>query len=179
MMSEDSDGLRQTSGLVPVPDPTTLTNQLVAQAVNALRDVIETRFAGSEALVNEKFRAIGERFELLDKQTIKAAADVKSAVDAAFAAAASGVSQQNQANFLASQKQEGAFTKQIDQLGVSVVQTSKAIDDKVSDLKDRIVAIEGRSSGSSQTIGFVIGVAGVVVAVVAVMMSMVHFGVRQ
>ena len=63
-----------------------------------------------------------DRFELVDRQTIKAAADVKSAVDAAFAAAAAGVSQQNEANFLASQKQELAFTKQIDQLTANVVQ---------------------------------------------------------
>jgi hypothetical protein len=79
--------------------------------------------------------------------------------DAAFAAAASGVSQQNQANFLASQKQEAAFTKQIDQLADNVRQISKAIgdqindlkktnDDKFGDLKDRIVAMEGRSSVS-------------------------------
>jgi hypothetical protein len=108
---------------------------------------------------DERFRAIADRFEVLDKQTIKAAADVKSAVDAAFAAAASGVSQQNQANFLASQKQEAAFTKQIDQLADNVRQISKGIgdqindlkktnDDKFGDLKDRIVAMEGRSSVS-------------------------------
>jgi hypothetical protein len=90
--------------------------------------------------------AVIDRFELLDRQTIKAAADVKSAVDAAFAAAAAGVSQQNEANFLASQKQELAFTKQIDQLAASVVQISKANDDKLNDLKDRLVAMEGRSS---------------------------------
>jgi hypothetical protein len=67
--------------------------------------------------------------------------------------------QQNQANFLASQKQEAAFAKQIDQLADNVRQISKAIgdqindlkktnDDKFGDLKDRIVAMEGRSSVS-------------------------------
>jgi hypothetical protein len=192
-----------------IPDPTTLTNQLVERAVSAAREIIETRFEGNHALYDERFRsfaerleindkqtskvagdvksavdaafaavtagatqqsqayderfrAIAERFELLDKQTIKAASDVKSAVDAAFAAAASGVSQQNQANFLASQKQEAAFTKLIDQLAASVAQTSKANDDKLNDLKkinddkfgdlkDRIVAMEGRSSVSDPT----------------------------
>ncbi len=218
--------------VVPIPDPTTLTNQLVSRAVGSLREVVETRLDASDKAVAElsrstetrvaaavtqvkelyaeKFRlvehaietnriaivdrfelldkqtikaatdvksaidaafaavalgatqqyqAIAERFEVLDKQTIKAAADVKSAVDAAFAAAASGVAQQNQANFLASQKQEAAFTKQIDQLADNVRQISKAIgdqisdlkktnDDKVGDLKDRIVAMEGRSSVS-------------------------------
>jgi hypothetical protein len=207
--------------IVPIPDPTTLTNQLVERATSALREILETRLDASDKAVaeltrmtetrvaaavtqvkelyaekfrlvesaietnrmaiidrfelldkqmikaatdvksadDERFRSIADRFEVLDKQTIKAAADVKSAVDAAFAAAASGVSQQNQANFLASQKQEAAFTKQIDQLADNVKQISKAIgdqisdlkktnDDKVGDLKDRIVAMEGRSSVS-------------------------------
>jgi hypothetical protein len=150
------------------PDPTTLTNQLVRSAVMALREVIESRIDGLEKITNERFISADgriatnriaweNRFELLDKQTIKAAADVKSAVDAAFAAAASGVAQQNQANFLASQKQENAFTKQIDQLAASVAQLSKANDDKLNDLKktnddkfgdlkDRLVVMEGKSS---------------------------------
>jgi hypothetical protein len=220
------------AGIVPVPDPTTLTNQLVTRATHALREVLETKIEDIDHRLNrlepmlferlattmetnnalysekllaahseiealrllkthdlaslqsrlndeiatitrfydekfrslvsaedERFRSIAERFEVLDKQTVKAAADVKSAVDAAFAAAASGVSQQNQANFLASQKQEAAFTKQIDQLADNVKQISKAIgdqiadlkktnDDKFGDLKDRIVAMEGRSSVS-------------------------------
>jgi hypothetical protein len=63
---------------------------------------------------------------------------------------------------LRAQKQEAAFTKQIDQLATSVAQISKASDDKLNDLKktnddkfgdlkDRIVAVEGRSSISDPT----------------------------
>jgi hypothetical protein len=177
-------------GSVPVPDPTTLTNQLVSRAVTALREVIETRLSGNDALHAERFHGIAERFELLEKQTIKAAADVKSAVDAAFAAAAAGVSQQNQANFLASQKQEVAFTKQIDQLSDNVRQISKAnddklndikktSDDKIGDLKDRIVAMEGRSSGSSQTVGFAIAAVGILIGLVGAVVgvvSVIHLG---
>jgi len=169
------EGLKAISGqgLVPVPDPTTLTNELVRAAVTAAVDRIEARMDGTDKLQIEKFNAIEQRivanregvearFELLAQQTVKAASDVKSAVDAAFAAAASGVQQQNNANFLASQKQEAAFTKQIDQLAASVAQISRASDDKLNDLKktnddkfgdlkDRIVAMEGRSSISDPT----------------------------
>jgi hypothetical protein len=156
------------AGSVPVPDPTTLTNELVAAAVTAAVQRLEARMDGADKLQAEKFNAlearivanreaVEDRFKLEGEAKVKAAADVKSAVDAAFAAAASGVAQQNQANFLASQKQENAFTKQIDQLAASVAQISKANDDKLSDLKktnddkfgdlkDRIVAMEGRSS---------------------------------
>ena len=56
-------------------------------------------------------------------------------MDAAFSAAGA-----------AAQKQEAAFTKQIDQLTSNVQLIAKASDDKLTDLKDRIVAMEGRSS---------------------------------
>jgi hypothetical protein len=93
------------------------------------------RFAGNHALYDERFRGIAERFELLDRQTTKSAIDVRTAMDAAFSAAGA-----------AGQKQEAAFTKQIDQLTSNVQLIAKASDDKLTDLKDRIVAMEGRSS---------------------------------
>jgi hypothetical protein len=87
-----------------------------------------------------------EKFRSLDEQTSKAVIDVRIAMDAAFAAASA-----------AAQKQEDAFTKQIDQLVVSASQITKAFDDKIDDLKkimddkfgdlkDRIVVMESRSS---------------------------------
>lgn len=217
------------SVLVPVPDPTTLTNRLVAQAVSALREIIETRLAGIElqirtleatqvrhsdiaianleqllqsrisangsaidvlrtasekrletmegilcantrerngviealrVLMSEKIGAlcetvavfktsVNERFQLGDVQTEKAARDVKSAVDAAFAAAKEAVGEQNKSNALSIAKSEVATTKQIDQLALNAITSAKNADDKISDLKDRLVAMEGRSSGSS------------------------------
>jgi hypothetical protein len=118
-----------------VPDPTTLTNQLVSRAISSLRELFEARFEGNEILYLERFRAVMDRFELIDKQATKTASDVKTAMDAAFAAAGA-----------AAQKQEDAFTKQIDQLTSNVQLISKASDDKLTDLKDRIVAMESRSS---------------------------------
>ena len=174
-MAIPPEGLKAISaqGLVPVPDPTTLTNELVRAAVTAAVDRLEARMDGTDKLQSEKFvaiehrlianrEAVEDRFKLEGEAKVKAASDVKSAVDAAFAAAAAGVAQQNQANFLASQKQEAAFTKQMDQLTTSVLQISKTADDKLNDLKkttddklgdlkDRIVAMEGRSSISDPT----------------------------
>ena len=171
-MAPTTNGLKTqgTPGLVPVPDPTALTNDLVRAAVEAAVQRLEARLEGNDKLQIEKFialegriaanrEAVEDRFKIEAEARIKAASDVKSAVDAAFAAAKDGVTQQNQANFLASQKQEAAFTKQMDQLTASVLQISKAADDKLNDLKkttddklgdlkDRIVAMEGRSSVS-------------------------------
>ena len=75
----------------------------------------------------------------------------------AFESVGAMARQQNEASAAASQKQENAFTKQIDQLSVNASQVTKAFDDKLDDLKktlddkftdikDRIVAMESRSS---------------------------------
>ena len=85
-------------------------------------------------------RFYDEKFRSLEVQTSKAASDVRMAMDAAFAAAGA-----------AAQKQEVAFTKQIDQLTSNVQLISKASDDKLTDLKDRIVAMESRSSVTDPT----------------------------
>jgi hypothetical protein len=193
--------LPATAGIVPVPDPTTLTNQLVSRATQAIREVLETKIEDidnrlnrlepmlferlvttmetNNALYSQKLLAVhseidalrllkahdlasmqshvdgetatikhfyDEKFRSLDAQTSKAVIDVRIAMDAAFAAANA-----------AAQKQENAFTKQIDQLVVSASQITKAFDDKIDDLKkimddkfgdlkDRIVAMESRSS---------------------------------
>ena len=86
------------------------------------------------------WHASNEKFRSLEVQTNKAASDVKMAMEAAFAAAGT-----------AAQKQEAAFTKQIDQLTTNVQLISKASDDKLTDLKDRIVAMESRSSVTDPT----------------------------
>ena len=100
---------------------------------------------------------VNERFTQGDVQTEKAARDVKSAVDAAFAAAKEAVGEQNKSNALSIAKSEVATTKQIDQLSenlrISVQNTNdkiesinKNFDDKYTDIKDRIVAMEARGS---------------------------------
>ncbi len=87
-------------------------------------------------------------FRTLDLQNIRAGSDVK-----AFSAATDSAARSSQAKHFASQVQDAAFTAQIDQLAFNASQVTdkldnlgKTIDDKFSDLKDRVVAIEGRFS---------------------------------
>ena len=176
-MAAASDELKHST--IPVPDPTTLTNEAVSKAVGALREVLEEQIRGGLAVQDERVKALAEtvrvfketvsdRFDLGEVQTDKATRDVKSAVDAAFAAAKEAVSEQNKSNALSIAKSDTTFTKQIDQL-IDVVKTNtKATDDKISDLKDRIVAMEGRGRGMTDTWGWIFGAVGMAVAVVAV-----------
>jgi hypothetical protein len=193
MMPDPPEGtapLPAMAGIVPIPDPTTLTNQLVSRAILAAREILESKIEDidnrlnrlepmlferlvttmetNNALYSQKLLAVhseiealrllkahdlasmqsrvdgetatithfyDEKFRSLDAQTSKAVIDVRIAMDAAFAAASA-----------AAQMQEAAFTKQIDQLTSNVQLISKASDDKLIDLKDRIVAMESRSS---------------------------------
>ncbi len=87
-------------------------------------------------------------FRNLDPHRIRAGSDVK-----AFSAATESAARSSQAKFLASQMQEAAFTKQIDQLASNASRITdkldnlrKATDDKFDYLKNRVVAIEGRFS---------------------------------
>lgn len=254
-MADDARELPEFRGSRPVPDPTQLTNELVAKATVALREILETRMDGLEArvvtseamltrhvdiaiktiedllstkinangariehgekeladkfaafsaivdgktkerehaitalnfLLDEKIKAltetvgvfktaVNERFQLGDVQTEKAARDVKSAVDAAFAAAKEAVGEQNKSNALSIAKSEVSTTKQLDQLAENLRLSVKTSDDKIGDLKDRIIAMEGQSKGTGQTVGWTIGMIAVVVSILSAVVTYVHY----
>jgi hypothetical protein len=193
----------------PVPDPTTLTNELVSKATSALRELLESEIQRQQekgeiyqewfntipqttaktAILEEKIRAltevvavfkqtVNERFELGDVQTEKAARDVKSAVDAAFAAAKEAVGEQNKANSASITKSEVSFTKAVDQLSDTVKLNTKTTDDKIDDLKDRLVAMEGRGAGHRQGLSDTSVMILVAMSVVGVVISLVSFFVH-
>lgn len=175
----------------PDPDPSTLTTAALHREIQHLKELIlsereinnTSNSARDKALVllqafadkspttaavdqsvrelgkltDEKFTSIDRRFQDKDK-----------AVDAAFAAAKEAVAEQNKSNALSVTKSEAAFTKQIDGINSLFGQTTKATDDKFADLKDRITTIEGRSTGHGDIWGYIIGAAGLVVALLAV-----------
>lgn len=168
----DNNGTPQRNGR---PDPTILTTQQTLRENAWLREVIETRVAAIDKAIlllqsfadrtpttmdvqhqtlalrevmMEKFSGIKTQLEDRDSQTEKAARDVKSAVDAALSAAKEAVGEQNKSNTLSIAKSEDGFTKQLDALNEMIKNTSKGVDDKISDIKDRITSIESKTSVS-------------------------------
>ena len=139
----------------------------VVDNLSQLRQLLEQRIAALTETVAVLKTTVNERFTQGDVQTEKAARDVKSAVDAAFAAAKEAVGEQNKSNALSIAKSEVATTKQIDQLSenlrISVKNTDDKIDgiknnfdDKYTDLKDRVVAMEARGSVADPATGMAI-----------------------
>jgi hypothetical protein len=117
------------------PDPTERVLQAVSDAVHASRELLEAKLDMAHQVNAERFRALeavnlgyreasNDRFRLLsDKMDADRRSD-KDNANTAFAAANA-----------ASDKQEKSFIKLLDTLGATV-----------TDLKDRIVVMEGKSS---------------------------------
>jgi hypothetical protein len=178
-----------------VPDPTTLTTQQIQREASALREAIEARLDGGDKAVvllqtafdrfpvvvstsvkqlqelhQEKFDSIQVQFRERDTRTEQTSKDSKVAVDAALQAAKEAVGEQNKSSALAIAKSEAATTKQIDQIGSIIATTTKSIDDKIDDMKERLLAIEGRKKGADSLWGLVVGGGGLLIAIVTVVL---------
>lgn len=140
---------------------------LAEKQVQHLREVCE-----------EKFSSIETQFLERDTRTEQTSRDSKVAVDAALQAAKEAVGEQNKSSALAIAKSEAATTKQIDQIVTLINVSNGATNDKIEDIKERITSIEGRSKGIGDSIGMIIGIMGVGIAlgmgIVAIAMFFKH-----
>jgi hypothetical protein len=186
-ISKTSPGRSDSSDLLPRPDPTVLTTQQLLREVSSVRDIIESRLDGMDKAITllqaaidrspsiaeiyaefqEKFNSVKTQFKERDTRTEQTSKDSKVAVDAALQAAKEAVGEQNKSSALAIAKSEAATTKQIDSITTLIQTNQKAIDDKITDVKDRITGIEGRSQGVGTSVGIFIGIGGLVVGVIA------------
>jgi hypothetical protein len=122
----------------------------VDEKIVALRNVHEQKFTAMTDTHGEKFSSIQTQFRERDVRTEQSSKDSKVAVDAALQAAKEAVGEQNKSSALAIAKSETSTTKQIDQLAISIQQMTKAFDDKVVDVKDRLTRIEGKGEGGEK-----------------------------
>lgn len=125
-----------------------------------------------ESLHDEKFRSIQTQFIERDTRTEQTSRDSKVAVDAALQAAKEAVGKQQESNQISIDKSEGNFTKQIDQLNELWRATTKAQDDKISDLKGERSISNGRYTGQSAAIGWAVGGGGVLVAIITIILHL-------
>jgi len=109
---------------------------------------IDEKTAHLQALHDEKFRSIAVQFSERDTRTEQTSRDSKVAVDAALQAAKEAVGEQNRSSALAIAKSEAATAKSIDQLQVILQTATSAIDDKISDIKERLTIIEAKRVGA-------------------------------
>lgn len=74
---------------------------------------------------------------------------------------------QTRANSLAVSKNEAAVSKQFDQIATLLNTSVSALNDKIDDLKGRILVIEGSGKGSKELSGILLTIVGLVIAAIA------------
>lgn len=161
----------------PVPDPTRLTTDQLRQAIGSLREIIEARLNAGDTATHllqeitdriparidekiaalrefheEKFNSIQLQFKERDTRVAESAQQTKVAVDAALAAAEKAAGKRDEENARSQSKSEAAILKQIDALSILLTASSKGLDDKITDAKDRLTRLEGRTEGTAASL---------------------------
>ena len=189
----------------PVPDPTLLTTQQLMAAISALKELLFTRLDAMDKAVvllsdsvnrvptdttrevshlktlhEEKFEGIQRQFQERDVRAEQESRNNKVSLDAALQAAKEAVGKQNESFALSIAKSEASTMKQMEQQGQLIGTSNNALESKISDLKDRVTAIESKGIGqlSANTAHVTSsrdawGIVAVVVAVVAVAVAVV------
>jgi hypothetical protein len=104
-------------------------------------------------LHEERFSSIAQQFAERDVRTNQAQQASDQALNAALQAAKELVNAQGEASSAAAVKSETSFTKQIDQIGTIISTLEKALDARITELKERIDRGEGSNSGQISVTG--------------------------
>jgi hypothetical protein len=118
------------------------------KAINHVRGVL----LGKLDVVDERFHRIATQFLERDTRVDQSARTSKEALDAALQAAKELVGMQNQSFMISIAKSEAATEKQIDLLVRNMSVGTKANDDKIDDLKQRLTLLEGQDRGKSTAV---------------------------
>jgi hypothetical protein len=158
------------------------------KAVATLQALHEAMFDHVFSTIQALRTLIDEKFILRDKGVAETAALTSIALAAALAASKEAVGEQNKSSALAISKSEASTIKTIDGLALILQASAKAVDDKFSDLKDRlarqdqsIVILQGRHEGNKEAINaqhvsssFIVSVLASILSFVAVATAIIN-----
>ena len=160
----------------------------VDKAVGHLREVTNQRFDTTHEVFSthlEMFSSVQKQFIERDERIAQTSKDSKLAIDAALQAAKEAVGERNDSFKESITKSELGTNKLLDALGLQISALANAMDGKINDMKDRLNRIEGQYVGQttqkaeqvtsssswvsmlSLIVAFVVGVGGIVVAIMA------------
>lgn len=154
---------------------------VLKEGIDQLQALLSQKVGDLQALMDEKFKGVANEF---------AGRDV--ALAAALLAQETSVQKQNSNADAAQAKSEASITKQIDAISdkingqstsiddkidavrAQITQQTKASDDKIADLSSRLTTIEGKSSGSTDTISYIFGLVGGAGVLFGIFMAVLH-----
>lgn len=125
--------------------------QLRLKAMEQFPGDVRAAVEHHEELQIERFKGINQQFNERDIRTAQAQEASAQALAAALQAAKELVGAQGEASAAAAVKSETSFTKQIDQIGTIIQTLEKALDARITELKERIDRGEGNDSGHNES----------------------------
>jgi hypothetical protein len=152
--------LYQQGDVRPVPDPTVLTQQMI------LREIAHANALAQEVRLTAQMEIQGLRTQIeeRDERVATASLESRAAVSAAFASQERAI-----------MKSEQSVAKQLDQHAALLATTAAGLADKIDDMKERLVLIEGTHTGARSasmsvqsiitlTTGVIVGGGGLILA---------------
>lgn len=157
----DNEYVRERGGgdIRPIPDPTNLTTEAALRQEAMIRNLInseighanelaDVKLRGAINTLSEKMSGVIQRLDLLDARTAEQKQDTTNALNAALAAQKEAVAAQTASSEKSITKSETATTERIKGVETLLSTSTKATDDKITDLKDRVIAIEAVKLGT-------------------------------
>jgi hypothetical protein len=135
---------------------------LLNETVNRTPTEIQKEVVHLRELMDERSRAVDNRFASAEQQRLEQKADTRAAVDAALAAAKEAVKEQTTAFQLATNKSEMATLEQLKQLNLTITTAINGQMESHNDLKTRVERIENVKQGVQEN------KAGIYMAIVGV-----------
>lgn len=122
-------------------------HELIDEKVDAVTKLLAERITGVNVLTAEKFVAVDDRFEALEKRTAEQKSDTNTSLTAALAAQEKSAAATTLASEKSIDKSEAATNRRIEGVENAQMTNLNTTDDKIVDIKDRIVAMENKQLG--------------------------------
>ncbi len=151
-MPDTQDRTLSGGDIRPVPDPTLLTTEASIRLEAMLRNLIASEISHQAELFIERFARIETQFHMLETRTAEQKKDTKDALDAALAAQKEAVASQTASSEKSITKSETATIERIKAVETLLSASTRATDDKIDDIKSRVVAIEAVKLGHTEQV---------------------------
>lgn len=140
--------------------------------LQSLREALTLMIDQVRRVGEERFAAVGNRFEERDTRIEQQKLADRISLDAALAAAKEAVGEQNKSNTTAIDKSGAATQKQIEANAVQTATSIKGLEDKITDLKSRVDRNEGKSQGGAALWAAIVAVVVVVIMAAALFVNL-------